>query len=79
MIRQRCVLLKIAHDCTAVLDTRNRVIGAARVLQGAWREYLKGRKDNDTISRRRLERRMKTDRDQDKFPVDEDNVDIWLS
>ncbi|KAL2048444.1 hypothetical protein N7G274_000356 [Stereocaulon virgatum] len=79
MIRQRCILLKIAHDCKAVLDTRNRVMGAARVLQGAWREYLRRRKDNDTISRRRLERRMKADRDKGRFSVEEDSVDIWLS
>ena len=71
--------MKIAHDCKAVLDTRNRVIGAARVLQGAWREYLTRRKDNDTISRRRLEGRMKVDGDKNRFPVEEDSVDIWLS
>lgn len=78
-IRQRCVLMKIAHDCKALFDTRNKVIGAARVLQRAWRDYLTWRKDNNTISRRRLERRINVARGEKTTEVEDDSVDIWLS
>lgn len=78
-IRQRCVLMKIAHDCKAVFDTRNKVIGAARVLQRAWRDYLTWRKDNNTISRRRLERRINAHRGKETTEAEDDSVDIWLS
>ena len=77
-IRQRCVLMKIAHNCKAVFETRNKVIGAARVLQRAWRDYLTWRKDN-TISRRRLERRINAGRGKETTEAEDDSVDIWLS
>ena len=77
-IRQRCVLMKIAHDCKAVFDTRNNVIGAARVLQRAWRVYLTWRKANNTISRR-LERRINAHRGKETTEAEDDSVDIWLS
>lgn len=35
----RALLKRLAHDCKTVVDTRNRVISAATVLQRAWRHH----------------------------------------
>lgn len=40
LIRRRLVLLRFAHHCSVVVHTRERVVGAAVVLQRAWRRVL---------------------------------------
>jgi abnormal spindle-like microcephaly-associated protein len=42
-IHSRIVLLKLAHDCSTVVNTRDRVIRAATVIQRTYRAHL-GRK-----------------------------------
>ena len=76
-VRQRCVLLRLAHDCRSVYITRNQVIGAARVLQRQWRAYLGQKTYGSTLSQRRVllaRKRMV----QTKQEMSHNNVDIWL-
>jgi len=40
LIHRRLVLLRLAHHCSVVVQTRERVVGAAVVLQRAWRRVL---------------------------------------
>lgn len=40
LIHRRLVLLRFAHHCLVVVQTRERVVGAAIVLQRAWRRVL---------------------------------------
>ncbi|KAI9806063.1 MAG: hypothetical protein M1833_004470 [Piccolia ochrophora] len=39
-MHKRMVLMRLAHDCQTVVTTRDTVIGAAKVLQNAWRRCL---------------------------------------
>lgn len=79
IIRQRMVLLKIAYDCKAVFDTRNKVIGAATRLQRAWRDYKTRRPDNKVITPRKLTQGAKSGVENDLDENEDENVDIWLS
>ena len=38
-IHQRCMLMRIAHDCKRAVKTRKRVTNAAFVVQRAWKAY----------------------------------------
>jgi abnormal spindle-like microcephaly-associated protein len=40
LIHKRLMLLRFAHHCSVVVQTRERVVGAAVVLQRAWRRVL---------------------------------------
>ena len=78
-MRQRCALLKIAHDCKAVFDTRNSVIGAATTLQRAWRIYMQRKKDGTVTARRYLAPTANCGEAKELAQVEEDSIDIWLS
>ncbi|KAI9825414.1 MAG: hypothetical protein M1832_001144 [Thelocarpon impressellum] len=45
IMHKRAVLLRLAYDCQTVVATRDRVIGAATVLQRAWRACLRRKID----------------------------------
>ena len=78
-LRQRCVLLRLAHDCRSVYNTRNQVIGAARVLQKNWRIYLGQKTNGSTMSQRRVTlRKERSKAVQDKPTTSDENVDFWL-
>ena len=78
-MRQRCVLLRLAHDCRSVYITRNQVIDAARVLQKNWRVYLGQKEYGSTLSQRRVILRQKKSKAvQDKPNTSDENVDFWL-
>ena len=76
-IRQRCLLAKLAHDCKAVVVTRRRVIGAAGVLQRAWRAYVEQSKGRCTRPVRRLQ--VKGNDSKRKSQTAEGDIDIWLA
>ncbi|KAI9851303.1 MAG: hypothetical protein M1838_004039 [Thelocarpon superellum] len=42
-MHKRMVLMRLAYDCQTVVLTRDRVIGAATVIQQAWRRYSQRR------------------------------------
>ena len=54
LLRQRVVLKRLAYDCRAVFETRNRVVWAATVLQRAWKRYIEGRRKEDEGRDRRI-------------------------
>ncbi|KAL6707360.1 hypothetical protein ACN47E_004139 [Coniothyrium glycines] len=43
-IRQRAVLVKLAHECAAVAQTRQRLVNAATVIQQRWKTILDARR-----------------------------------
>ena len=43
VLKQRVVAMKMARDCAEVVRERQRVAGAAVVVQRAWRAIVKGR------------------------------------
>ena len=78
-VRHRCTLLKIAHNCKAIFDTRNRVIGAATTLQRAWRDYVRWREDRKAIDWMKLAQGVNGNGYKKVPQVEEDSIDIWLS
>lgn len=80
-VRHRCTLLKIAHDCKAIFDTRDSVIRAATTLQRAWRDYVRRRKEPKAVDWTKLAQDVKVNGNgRKKLPqAEEDGIDIWLS
>lgn len=72
---QRCRLLKLAHDCKTILETRNKILKAARVLQGAWRGHVEWTREHGIASTRPQSWTRGTDH---QIEATEENVDIWL-
>ena len=76
-------MLKIAHDCKAILDTRNSVIRAATTLQRAWRDYVRRRKKPKAVDWTKLAQDVNGNvngNGRKKLPqAEEDGIDIWLS
>ena len=70
VIRQRVVLMRIARDCKQVYTTRSTTMRAARVLQRAWRAYLRRKAASGRI-------RGPTKALCQELCVEAD-VDIWL-
>ena len=42
-IRQRIVLMRLAHHCSVIVAARERLVGAASIIQRSWRELLERR------------------------------------
>lgn len=74
VLERRCRLLKLAHDCKVVLETRNRDLKAARVLQKAWRAHVEWMGEHRIASTRP----RPWTRGEDQTETVEDNADIWL-
>ena len=74
-------MLRIAHDCKAIFDTRSRVIRAATTLQRAWRDYVRWRKEPKAVDWTKLAQDVKVKGDGRKklLQAEEDGIDIWLS
>lgn len=47
---QRWLLSKLAHDCQSIVITRMKVIGAASLIQRAWRRYWARKMDEITVA-----------------------------
>lgn len=75
------MLLRVAHDCKAVFDTRSKVIRAATSLQRAWRDYVRRRNYPKAVDWTKLAQDVKVKGNgRQKLPqADEDGIDIWLS
>lgn len=79
MIRQRCILIKVAYDCKAVFETRLCLWKAARRLQNAWRAYQRRKRGRATFggSMSATSKVARFEKQSTKQQTGQ-NVDIWL-
>lgn len=85
-IHQRIVLLRLSHDCKAVVDARTRIIDSATILQRAWRAYREVKGTKRTVCRHSTAMGKKPRREKQQVlgsachhdTKEEHDVDIWL-
>lgn len=76
-LRQRCVLLRLAHECKTVSVTRSTVIEATIVIQRIWRSYL-GRGILSSANITKLQAYIRGNLVRQRLGRNEEDLDIWL-